>query len=445
MSLSAYVASAIFVGIYALIALDRVDKTKAAVAGGALMILVGVVDQHTAFHGHEDVAGVDWNTIFLLIGMMIVVKITRRTGLFEWVAIKTTKLARGRPVLILIGMCSTTAVLSALLDNVTTILLVVPTAIVIYEALEVDPVPHLIFLIMASNIGGSVTLIGHPPNIIIASATGFSFMDYIYVNGPIIGVIFVILCAAIWVIIGRRVRVTEEQRTRVLEFDEARAIRDAPLLRRCLLVLGLVLIGFVIHGSVGIEPATIALAGAALLLLLDPEGPREALEEIEWPTIFFFIGLFIMVAGLRVTGVVEAVGMWMIRVTSGNLLALTIMVLWVSAVASALMDNIPFVATMAALLRVVAPMLHPDSSSAESVHQLVTHESIRPIWWALSLGAGMGGNLALIGASPNLVAAGVASRSGHRISFMRFLRYGLPITTPFIGLCTLYLWLRFFA
>lgn len=439
-----YLAAAIFVAAYVLIASDRVDKTKVALAGGALMIIVGVVDQHTAFHGHGEVEGIDWNTIFLLMGMMIIVNITRRTGLFEWVAIKTAKLGKGRPLPILIGMTVSTALLSALLDNVTTVLLIVPTIIVIYEALDLDPVPYVIFVIMASNIGGSLTLVGHPPNIMIASTAGFDFMDFIRINGPFVAIIFAMLIGAMWWVVGRNGKVSEEERTRIMQFDETRAITDRPLLWRCLGVMGLVFVGFGIHGMVGLEPATIALAGAAALLLLHREGPREALEEIEWPTIFFFIGLFIMVAGLTDTGVVKSIGMGMVNATEGNLFALTVLVLVVTAIASALMDNIPFVATMTALLRVIAPELHPDPASAATMFELLQHESILPIWWALSLGAGLGGNLALIGASPNVVAAGISKRSGHPVGFVQFLKYGVPITAPMVVMAAGYLFLVFF-
>jgi Na+/H+ antiporter NhaD/arsenite permease-like protein len=444
MSSMGYIAAAVFVAAYVLIASDRFDKTKIALAGGALMIILGVVDQHTAFHGRHEVEGIDWNTIFLLMGMMIIVNITRRTGLFEWVAIKTAKLGRGRPIPILIGMMISTALLSALLDNVTTVLLMVPTVIVLYEAMELDAVPFIIFIIMASNIGGSLTLVGHPPNIMIASTTGFEFMDFIRINGPFVVPMFGLLIGFIWLWMRRKMTVTEELRLRIMGFDETRAISDRPLLWRCLGVMALVFIAFGIHGHIGLQPATIALGGGALLLLLYPEDSRDPLEEIEWPTLFFFIGLFIMIAGLTDTGVVKAVGMGMIHVTDGHPYALTLLVLVVTAVASALMDNIPFVAAMTALLRVVAPELHPDPASAATMFELLQHESILPIWWALSLGAGLGGNLALIGASPNVVAAGIAKRSGHEIGFIRFLKYGVPITLPMILMAAGYLWLRFF-
>ncbi|MGC9320048.1 MAG: sodium:proton antiporter [Armatimonadota bacterium] len=444
MSPTAYLAAGIFVAAYALIATEKVDKTKVALAGAALMILLGIIDQDTAFHGTHEVEGIDWNTIFLLMGMMIIVNVTRATGLFEWVAIKTAKLGHGRPIPILIGMCLSTAVLSALLDNVTTVLLIAPTIIVIYEALELDPVPFLIFVILASNIGGTATLVGDPPNIIIASQANITFMEFVYINGPIILLIFLLFAGLIWLGFGKRYQVEDEQRLRVMQFDEARAITDHRLLWRCLTVIGLVLVGFVLHGALHLQPATIALAGAALIMLLHPDGPRETLEEIEWPTIFFFLGLFVMVAGLVEVGVVEALGRGMIDVTHGSSLALTMVVLWFSAIASGIIDNIPFVATMAALLRVVAPELAADPSAHATAAELVRNETILPVWWALSLGACLGGNITLIGASANVVVAGISSRSGHPIGFGRFLKYGLPMTVVFLGLCTGYLWLRFF-
>ncbi len=443
MSSTAWLAAGIFVAAYALIASDRVDKTKVSLAGAALMILLGVIDQHTAFHGTQAVEGIDWNTIFLLMGMMIIVNVTRRTGLFEWVAIKTAKLGRGRPIPILIGMTVSTAALSALLDNVTTVLLIAPTIIVIYEALELDPVPFLIFVILASNIGGTATLVGDPPNIIIASAANITFVEFIMVNGPIILIIFLLFAGLIWLGMGKRFFVAEEQRLRVMQFDESRALTDTRLLVRCLIVIGLVLAGFALHGAMGLKPATIALSGAALILLLHPEGPRETLEEVEWPTIFFFIGLFVMVAALVDAGVVGALGRGMVGITGGNTLALTMVVLWVSALASGIIDNIPFVATMAALLRVVAVDLVPDAAN-QATEALVRHEAIMPIWWALSLGACLGGNITLVGASANVVVSGISSRSGHPIGFGRFLKYGLPMTLGFLVLCTAYLWLRFF-
>ncbi len=440
MTAGAWLATGIFVAVYALIVLDRLPKSVVVLAGASLMIALGVLDQHTAFHGTEVIQGVDWNTIFLLIGMMVIVNITRKTGLFEWIAVRTAKMGRGQPVLILIGMACSTAVLSALVDNVTTVLLVIPTAIVIYEALELDPVPYLIFLVFASNIGGSATLIGHPANIIIGSATGLSFMDFVSVNLPIVLVLFALLCALAWFIL-RSVDVGPQQRARIMGLDETRALRNTPLLIKSLAVLALVLIGFVIHDRLGLEPATVALGGATLLMLLDPSGVHDALEEVEWPTIFFFIGLFIMVTGLTETGVIELIGASMVEITGGQRLALSAVSLWLAGGASALMGSIPFVATMTPIVSHIAEALNPDLPVGDAIR----HSVMRPIWWALSLGAGIGQNFALIGAPTNLVAAAIAARSGYPISFKRFLAYGLPITFPFIGLCGVYLWIRFFA
>jgi Na+/H+ antiporter NhaD/arsenite permease-like protein len=340
-------------------------------------------------------------------------------------------------------MTIVTAVLSALLDNVTTVLLIAPTIIVIYEALALDPVPFLIFAILASNIGGTATLVGDPPNIMIASAAGFSFMDFIYMDAPVVAVIFVAFIGGMLLWMGRRYKVSEEQRERVMQFDETRAITDHRLLWRCLVVIGLVFVGFGIHGSIGLEPATIALGGAALILLLHPEGPRETLEEIEWPTIFFFMGLFIMVSGLVKVGVVESMGRGMIDITQGNTLALTMVVLWFSAIASGIIDNIPFVATMTALLKVVAHDLHPDPTGLDAA-EIITHPGVLPVWWALSLGACLGGNMTLIGASANVVVAGISSRSGHPIGFLRFMKYGVPMTLMSLAISTVYLYFRFF-
>jgi len=287
--------------------------------------------------------------------------------------------------------------------------------------------------------------VGDPPNIIIASAAGITFMEFIFVNGPIILLAFLTFAGVLWLVMGRRFSAPEEARLRVMQFDETRALTDRRLLRRCLIVIGLVLVGFGAHGALGLEPATIALGGAALLMLLHPEGPRETLEEIEWPTIIFFVGLFIMVGGLVNAGVVRALGDGMIGATGGNIAALTMVVLWFSAFASGIIDNIPFVATMAALIRVVATDLAP--AGAEITHnaaELVRHEAIMPVWWALSLGACLGGNLTLIGASANVVVSGISARSGHPIGFVRFLKYGVPITLVHLLLCTAYLWLRFY-
>lgn len=430
MTLAGILCAAVFVAVFALIATERVHKTKAALAGAVLVILVGFVDQHTAFHGEpRGPGGVDWNTIFLLIGMMIIVNISRRTGMFQWLAIRAAKAARGSPFGILALLAVITAVVSACLDNVTTVLIVAPVAILICETLEIDPVPYLISVILASNIGGASTLVGHPPNIMIASATGFDFLDFLRVDAPIAALALAVFLLGCWLLLRRSLRVEAQARARIMEFEEARAITDQRLLRRCLLTIGLTLIGFFLHGMLGLEPATIALAGAALLLLLHPEGPQEVLAEIEWPTIFFFIGLFVMVSGLVETGVIAVLGHGMLNLAQGSIAAMALGILWLSGVACGIMDHIPYAAAM-------IPLIQNVSGSVPAGHQEV-------LWWALSLGANLGANMTIIAAATNVVVAGVAERSGYPIPFRRFLKYGVPVTLANLVLSTLYLWLRF--
>ena len=453
MTFAQILATAIFLVAYILIAFQVMDKTRVALAGAALMLILKLVEQHTAFHGHEEVHGIDWNTIFLLLGMMIIVGITRHTGLFEWMGIKAAKAVRGHPIGVILALSFVTAVASAFLDNVTTVLLIAPVALVICAQLGTDPVPYLIAIVLASNIGGTATLVGDPPNIMIASAAGLGFMDFIRYDTPVVIVIMLVFAVMVWFGLGPRVRVPDERRQRVMALDEREAIRDPVLLRKCLLVLSLVLIGFIVHSYVDLEPATIALAGAALLLVLlgpRPRVPRDMppdeefhwYHEIEWGTIFFFIGLFIMVAGLVELGIIKALGQWLLHITGGNIVFLTFAILWFSAAASGIVDNIPFVATMNALILGMNPeAIHglPATPVTHPVH----HPAIFPLWWALSLGACLGGNFTLIGASANVVVAGIAKRDGHEIEFLRFMKYGVPVTLVAIVISMAYLWLIF--
>jgi len=460
------ITTVVFLAAYALIASERIHKTAAALAGGMFMLLAGILTQHEALrgsgagHGVEwgaivnatglltaqeklqgydvHVEGVDWNTILLLIGMMIIVAITRETGIFEWVAIKSAKLARGRPMAILVMLSVITAVLSALLDNVTTVLLIAPVIIVICRTLELEPVPILICSILASNIGGTATLIGDPPNIMIASVSGLAFIDFVKVNGPVCVVAFMAYLGAVKVVLGKRLEVSEECRLRIMEFDESQTIKDVPLLKKSLAVIGMTLIGFIAHGSLHLEPATIALSGAALLLVLYGKNPTKILEEVEWPTIFFFMGLFIMVSGLVKVGVVRMMAAGAVDLTGGEIGPLTMLILWLSAIASGIVDNIPFVATMNSVVVDIAPGLSGETGTAA-----LLHAKVLPLWWALSLGACLGGNMTLVGASANVVVAGIASGAGHPISFIRFMKYGVPITFLTVGISTVYLWLVF--
>ena len=453
MTIPQIIGATIFVVAYILIAFQVMDKTRVALAGAALMLILKLVDQHVAFHGHGETHGIDWNTIFLLMGMMIIVGITRHTGLFEWLGIKAAKAVRGHPIGVILALSFVTAVASAFLDNVTTVLLIAPVALVICAQLGTDPVPYLISIVLASNIGGTATLVGDPPNIMIASAAGLGFMDFIRYDTPVVLMIMVVFAVMVWFGLGPRVRVPDERRQRVMALDEREAIRDMALLKKCLFVLWLVLIGFIVHSYVHLEPATIALAGAALLLILLGRHPRVPHDmtpdeefhwyhEIEWATIFFFIGLFIMVAGLVELGIIKALGEWLLDITGGNIILLTFAILWFSAIASGIVDNIPFVATMNALILGMDPQaIH--GLPADPVTHPVHHPAIFPLWWALSLGACLGGNFTLIGASANVVVAGIAKRDGHEIGFGRFMKYGIPVTFVAVLISMVYLWLVF--
>lgn len=434
------VTSCVFFLAYALIASEKLHKTTIAMAGAVVMLVIGLVTQHEAFHGTETIEGVDWNTIFLLIGMMVIVNITRHTGVFQWLAIKAAKAAGGEPVKIVILLSLVTAVLSACLDNVTTVLLIAPVALLICRSLKTNPVPLLVCTVLASNIGGTATLIGDPPNIMIGSSARLGFLAFLRIDAPLVGVALLAFLATVWLVLRPRMRVTAEQRAAVMAFDESRAITDGPLLRRALVVIALTLAGFVLHSALHLEPATVALAGAALMMLMHHEGPEEALREVEWPTIFFFVGLFIMVSALVKAGVVAMMGQGILSLTSGNLLAMTMLVLWFSGLASGIIDNIPFVATMTALIHGMAATLHPE---AADFYAAAHAPDVLPLWWALSLGACLGGNFTVVGASANVVVAGIAARAEHPISFSRFMKYGVPITLQGLLLSSVWLWLLF--
>lgn len=434
-------STVIFLIAYALIASEQVHATTVAMAGAVTMVLVRLIDQEEAFHGSTAVAGVDWNTIFLLIGMMVVVNITRHTGLFQWLAIRSAKIARGEPVAVIIMLSLVTAVLSAALDNVTTVLLITPVALLMCETLAIPAVPVLICVVLASNIGGTATLIGDPPNIMIASAARLTFLDFLKVDGPVILIVLAVFLATVYIAMRGRFNVTPERRARVLAFDESKAITDRPMLRRCLVVIGLTLAGFCLHGALHLEPATIALAGAVLMMLMHHEGPEEALREVEWPTIFFFIGLFIMVGALVKTGVVGMVGDSLVAVTGDNPFAMTMLVLWFSAVASAIVGSVPFAATGTVLVHGIAATLHPE---ATTFFQAAHAPDVIPLWWALSLGCCLGGNFTLVGAAANLVVAGISARSEQPIAFSRFMKYGVPVTLQGLLISSVWLWFLYF-
>ncbi len=439
MNATFWAAITIFIVALVLIISEKIHKTIIAICGASLMLVLKIVDQHEAFHLEE--YGIDWNVIFLLIGMMVIINLMRPTGLFEYIAIRSAKLGRGEPIRIMIIFAIITALLSALLDNVTTVLLIAPVTLLIADALEVDPVPYLIVEALSSNIGGTATLIGDPPNIMIASKAKFSFMDFIVHLTPVVVIIMIIFLLIIKLVFRHRIKTKDELKARILGMDENEAIMDAPMLKKCLLVLALVLIGFVLHGKLNYEPATVALFGAGILLLISKtQEPHKILAEVEWPVIFFFIGLFIMVGGVVKVGFIRMMSVEMLGLTHGNLFSTSMLMLWFSAVASAVVDNIPYVATMNPLVIDMARELWPKESGVA----LLQHPELIPIWWSLALGACLGGNGSPIGASANVIVVGMAEKAGHKISFLRFVAYGLPITAITVFVSMIYIWLRYY-
>ncbi|WP_415518693.1 MAG: SLC13 family permease [Desulfovibrio aminophilus] len=435
-----WVATAIFVVAYAIIVSEKIHKTKVALLGAALTLITKVLSQHDALHDID--LGVDWNVIFLLISMMIIVNIMTKTGVFQYVAIKAAKVGKGNPFTIMSIFAVVTALSSAFLDNVTTVLLLAPVTLLIANELEVDPIPFLITEALASNIGGTATLIGDPPNIMIASKAGFDFMDFIIHLSPAI-VIIMVVWMIIWkVVFGKRLHVREELKARVMAMNENELIKDPVLLKKSGAVLGLTILGFILHGFFHYEPATVALMGAATLLFISGEEPHHALAEVEWPTIFFFIGLFIIIGGTVKVGLIELLSKEMIALTHptpDSMFMLSMVMVWFSGIASAIVDNIPFVATMNPLLVSTAGTVlgSTDTATLQSATML-------PVWWALALGACLGGNGTAIGASANVIVVGISEKAGHKITFVRFLKYGVPVTLLTIAMAMAYIWVRYY-
>ena len=436
--MDAILVTGIFVGAFAVIATDKVHKTVVALVAAGLMLLLGIVEQKASFFSQD--IGIDFNVIFLLIGMMIIVSIAMKTGLFQWLAVKAARLARGHPMRIMLILAIMTAALSSLLDNVTTILLVAPVTMVIASTLKTDPVPFLITEALASNIGGAATLIGDPPNIMIASRAELTFMDFLVNLMPVIVLIMVVYLISIRFIFRRQLSASDEQRQEIMDMDHRGAITDHELLRKSLLVLALTVLGFIFHSFFHLKPATIALAGAALLTLWGRQDPREILREVEWSTILFFVGLFIMVGALVRVGVIEHLSQVILDLTQGNLFATSMFMMWFSAFASAIVDNIPYVATMNSMVVDMAHGMWPGQDGTALLHQA----GLMPVWWSLALGACLGGNGTLIGASANVIAAGIGEKHGFPVSFKRFTLYGLPLMLESILISTAYVWLRYY-
>lgn len=426
MEKQAIFAIGIFLITYALIISEKVHRTIVAMAGGIIMVSLGVVSQETA------IRHIDFNTLGLLAGMMIIVAITSETGLFKYVAIAAAKKAKGDPAKILISLGIITAVFSAFLDNVTTVLLMVPVTFSITQQLKVNPEPYLLTQIITSNIGGTATLIGDPPNIMIGSAVKeLSFMAFINNLAFISMATLVVTMFILYFVFRKHLKTTEELKAGILSLDERKEIKDAALLKKCLLVLGLTMAGFFLHQFIHLESATVALGGAFLLLFLTSQSDHDlenAFGHVEWPTIFFFVGLFVVVSGLVETGVIASLAKSAITLTGGDVEITSILILWLSAFASAFVDNIPFVATMIPLIQ--------DMGEMGIVN-------LEPLWWSLALGACFGGNGSLIGASANLIVAGLAAQEGHPISFLRFLVIGFPIMVISVIMATLYVYIRY--
>ena len=426
METSTIVAIVIFVAAYALIISEKIHRTIIGICGAMLMIRLGIINQETAIHH------IDFNTLGLLMGMMVIVNITSETGLFNYLAIWAAKKVEAKPISLLVALSLLTAVCSALLDNVTTVLLTVPITFSITKQLNVDVKPFLIAQILASNIGGTATLIGDPPNIMIGSAVGLQFMDFITNLTAICILIFIVTIALLIVIYGKKLHTTDELREKVMQLDEKSQIVEPRLLKKCLFALAVTISLFVLHGQLHLDTATAAMTGAGLLLLISfPQKEAmiaKVLSKVEWLAIFFFAGLFILVGALVETGVIKMLAEEAIKITNGDLTATSMLILWMSAYASAFIDNIPFVATLIPLIQDMGQM---------------GMTNLDPVWWSLALGACLGGNGTLIGASANVVVASMAAQRGKPISFISFMKIALPMMTLSIAISSVYVWLRY--
>jgi Na+/H+ antiporter NhaD/arsenite permease-like protein len=429
-----WVSAAILTLTYALVISGRFNRAVLALIGAALVIFVGALDQN------EAIAGINWNTIGLLTGMMVLVAIARRSGLFQYLAVWSAQKANASPAGILVMLQLTTALVSALLNNVSTVLLVAPVTLAVTEELDVSPFPFLFAEIFACNIGGTATLIGDPPNILIGSSAGLDFNAFLFNLAPVIVLVLAVQMLMIHLIWGRKLNAAPECRALVMGMNAPGMIADPALLRSSVGVIGVVLIAFVCARPLRLEPATIALAGAALLMLIDNWRHRDAKQsenvhktfaDVEWITIFFFIGLFVVVHAVEVSGLLELLAGRLVALSGGNIAGAGAAILWMSAGLSALLDNIPFVATMIPLIKSTAA---PYGGIAR----------IEPLWWCLALGACLGGNGTLVGAAANLTVVGIAERNAFRFSFVRYLAYGLPMMLVSIAICQLYVWLRYF-
>ena len=420
MSLQQIIAIVIFLCTVSAIITGKIHNTVAAITGAVLLVLTRILTIE------DCVEAVDVDTICILVGMMLTVAVIKNSGIFEYIAIKAAKLAKGRPWPIMVTFIIITALLSGMLDNVTTVLLVGPMTLAITNILKVDPVPYIISQIMASNIGGTATLIGDPPNIMIGSAANLGFVDFILNTG--FAIVFVVIAVLIcfYFIYGKKLFVTNEAIEKIIKINEKKAIKNRRLMHESIIVVIIVAACFVFHDQLGVESATIAIAAACVMLLIGKQDPEEIILSVEWPTILFFIGLFIVVGGMKKVGIITMLANGLIAVTGGNVILTMIIILWVSAIVSSFLDNIPFVATLIPLI------LSMQSHGMD----------VTPIWWALSLGACLGGNGTLIGASANVVLSGISKNNGHPITFGQYFKIGFPMMILSIAVCTVFLLIR---
>jgi Na+/H+ antiporter NhaD/arsenite permease-like protein len=415
-----------FLAALAVISTERVHRTKVALIGAAIVVIFTA-----GFDQEQAIESVDFNTIGLLAGMMILVHITQRTGIYDYIAIRAGQLSRGSPFLVVMSLAGTTAVLSAFLDNLTTILLVVPITFLLADTLDIDPIPLIVIEVIASNIGGTATLIGDPPNIIIAGATGLSFNEFIVNLAPVVIVAFGVVISLLYLYYRRRLQIAEENRRVIMELDARASIDDPEELRRTVPVLVLTVLAFFAHQALHLEPATVALTGAAVVLLVTREPIEESLAKIEWPTLFFFVALFVMVGALEETGAIGEIADAVADLTGGERTAELLGILWMSAIGSGVVDNIPFTTAM-------IPVVEDLQAGAGA-------EGDDAYWWALSLGACFGGNATIIAAAANVAASGLTERAGRPIGFLPFLKVGLPVTIVTLMIATAYVMLRYVA
>ena len=421
----------ILVITYIFIVAEKVPKVTIALIGATITIIVGLLSQDKGSHGNFSpdyfINFIDFNVIFLLVSMMIIVNIAAKSGMFNWIAKELLKFTKGNPKWVLFTLGIFTAVASAFLDNVTTVILVMPVTFIIAKALDIDPVPFLITEILVSNIGGTSTLIGDPPNIIIGSAAGFSFLDFVLELSGIIILILFVSIGILMFLFRNKLKTTPERMCHITKIDNSKTITDFPLMIRSSIILVLVILGFILHDVIHIQACIVAMAGASFLMIF--ERPKHVFRDIEWNTIFFFIGLFIIIGGFEASGGIALMANWLLDITQGSQNATAMVILWGSGLLSGIIDNIPYTVTM-------SPML-------VQIQSTMGVEYAHPLWWCLSLGACLGGNMTIIGAAANVIVSETAASSGHNISFLKFMKYGALITIVSLTLSSAYIYLRF--